>query len=146
MRYNRPSFDFNFDSYKLDVKQDIDTYIDWDVDTRFDVNINKDVDVDIDVDTDVEDNGSLIEAVIKDIGHNVNGVTATADTTSIEDTISTADLTAFTENVLVDLHATAADSGNYYDSGTFTEINVGIDAIKGELAVLTLSMQALADG
>lgn len=146
MGYTRPSFDFDYDKYVLDVKQDIETYVDWDVDMKFNVDIDKDVDVNIDVDTDIKDNGSLIEAVIKDIAENASGLTVIADTTSVEDTISSADLTAFTENVLADLHSLAADNGHYYDSGTFTEISVGIDSIKGELAVLTLNMQALVDG
>lgn len=144
--------------WEIDVKQDIETYIDWDVDTDIKVDIEKDVDIDINVDIDVKDNGALIEAVIKDIGPlgGLGEVLVQADTQTVENVLSTSNLLATTGagGVSVDLSSTALDRSaspyagehKYFDSATFTEINIGVDKVAFEGTIITLNMEALVDG
>ena len=163
---------WNSFDYEVDIKQDIETYIDWDVDTKFTVDIKKDIDIKVDVDVDVKDQGSIITAVVKDFGDlgggwdydpkassdgdgsNGPSVGIVADTTAIEDVLSTAELMVQTENTVAQLSAGAfdrsatpyADDWGYFDSATFTEINLGIDHVEGKFSIVTLDMQALVDG
>ena len=155
MGYN---YDWNWDEYDFDVdiKQDIDTYIDWDVDTDINVDIKKDVDIKVDADVDVKDQGALIELVVKDIDlkHDEGGAIVVADTTAIENVLSSSTLQVQTTNTFADLSANALDQQaspyamdyGYFDSATFTEINLGIDNVQGEYTIVTLNMEALVDG
>jgi len=159
--------DFDFE---VDIKQDIETYIDWDVDTKFTVDIKKDIDIKVDVDVDVKDQGSVITAVVKDFGGGWDydpkassgdgggdgpSVVVIGDTMAIEDVLSTADLKVQTENTVAQLSAGAFDRSavpdfagdwGYFDSATFTEINLGIDHVEGKFSIVTLDMQSLVDG
>ena len=175
------NWDWNKYDFKVDIKQDIDTYIDWDVDTDIDVNIDKDIDIKIDADVDVKDQGALVTAIVKDIDLKDGGydpypqpasaeggdgdgdgdgdldldALVIADTTAIENVLSSSSLTVKTTNTFADLSSQALDMSatefgkDYYpifDSATFTEINLGIDNVVGEYTVITLDMQALVDG
>ena len=151
------TYDYN-PGWEIDIKQDIETYIDWDVDTKINVDIEKDVDVDINVDIDVKDNGALIEAIVKDIGPlgGLAPVSVTANTSSIENVLSQSSLDANTGGVHLDLSANALDRSAsefvsdyhypYFDSATFTEINIGVDKVAFEGTIITLNMEALVDG
>jgi hypothetical protein len=168
--WNNDEYDF-----KVDIKQDIETYIDWDVDTDIDVDIKKDVDIKIDADVDVKDQGALLNVIVKDIDlkddHDYDPYPAstsddggdggvpdafiTGGTTAIENVLSSSDVTVATTNTFADLSAQALDQsatqyGNpdypYFDSATFTEINLAIDNVVGEYTIITLDMQALVDG
>ena len=155
MTYNWDWWDNSYD-FDVDIKQDIETYIDWDVDTDIKVDINKDIDIKIDADIDVKDQGALVTAVIKDIDlkYGEGGGAVIADTTAIENVLSSSSLTVQTTNTFTDLSATALDQSaspyagyyDYFDSATFTEINLGIDNVQGEYTIITLDMQALVDG
>ena len=146
---------FNYD-FEVDIKQDIETYIDWDVDTKITLDIEKDIDVDVDVDIDVKDNGSVVTAEVKDFGYSFDpsDVVIVGDTTAVEDTLSTAQLGIQSDNVGVQLEAGAFDKQatdfasdwGYTDSGTFTEINLGVDHVNGAFTIITLDMQAMVDG
>ena len=97
------TFNWNWNPYDfhVDIKQDIDTYIDWDVDTDIKVDIDKDVDVKIDVDIDVKDNGSLVNAVVKDfdLDHYADDILVVGSVDTVEDAYSHGDLTVVTDNL-----------------------------------------------
>jgi hypothetical protein len=144
------TFDWNWNPYDFDVdiKQDVETYIDWDVDTKFNTDINKDIDIDINVDIDVKDNGATVEAVVKDfdLDFKADDILVVGSVDTVEDVYSHSDLTVVTDNIQAQLTADASDNGYYFDTSTFTEINLGIDNVAGDFTIITLDMQALADG
>ena len=141
------SFDWNY-NWEFDSKQDIETYIDWDIDTKINTEINKDVDVNVDIDVDVKENSAFIEGVIKDFDYwdgYTNDVTLMMDTTTIEDKSSLSMLHAQTENVTVQAVSSASDNLYYYDSATFTEIQVHIETTD-HFTVMDFSSQSVTDG
>lgn len=140
------SFDFTF------IRQDIKTEIEWDVEWDFDKEVDKDFDIDVDVKVDVDGNGSDLELVLKDLDAGDGGVALIADTTAIEDTMSTATLTAITDNVVVQADSSALDStaaglkDGRLDSDTWAEIDIGVDYKAYDFAIVTVNMEAFVEG
>lgn len=141
------SFDFTF------IRQDIKTEIEWDVEWDFDKEVDKDFDIDVDVKVDVDGNGSDLELVLKDLDAGDGGVALIADTTAIEDTMSTATLTAITDNVIVQADSQALDRNAAFpdqigklDSDTWAEIDIGVDYKAYDFAIVTVNMEAFVDG